>query len=220
MQTITKEMYLGLDASHLGSINGFQGTNKALEALSALIKAAAADGLSLAIASSYRSFERQLLIFNDKFTGKRQVLDAHEKPLDLSTFTISAKCEAILRFSAIPGMSRHHFGTDFDIYSPSLLPKGQKLQLTAWEYDKGQYFYPLGQWLLENLEKYGFYRPFDGSGHIAYEPWHISYKQEAELFIKAYEVKELIAYLRTLNFAWVPYIEEKLNSLGKSLLGI
>ena len=216
---ITKEMYLGLTESHLSEAFGFKGTKKALEAFVLLQKEALKAGISLDIASSYRSFYRQLQIFDDKFFLRRATLDAEEKPLDLSKFSLEQKCEAILRFSAIPGMSRHHFGTDFDIYSKSLLPLNCKLQLTAYEYAEGNYFYPLEQWLAHNLEKFGFYRPFNGNSLIAYEPWHISFKEEALAFIEAYDLEELIALLRIQSRPWTNYIEAKIRVYGKILLG-
>lgn len=216
---ITKEMYLGLTESHLSEAFGFKGTKKALEAFALLRKEALKAGLSLDIASSYRSFYRQLQIFDDKFFSKRPTLGADEKPLDISKFSLEQKCDAILRFSAIPGMSRHHFGTDFDIYSKSLLPSGCRLQLTAYEYAEGNYFYPLEQWLAQNLEKFGFYRPFNGNSLIAYEPWHISFKEEALAYIEAYDLEELIVLLRSQSRPWASYIENRILSYGKRLLG-
>lgn len=216
---ITKEMYLGLNESHLSEALGFKGTKKALDAFMFLQKEALKAGFSLDLASTYRSFSRQLQIFEDKFSSKRQTLDANEQPIDISHFSIDQKCEAILRFSAIPGMSRHHFGTDFDIYSKSLLPSNCRLQLTAYEYDEGNYFYPLGQWLSQNLEKFGFYRPFMGGALIANEPWHISFKEEALAYIDSYDIEELIALLRLQDRPWLAYIEKKIKTYGKALLG-
>ena len=216
---ITKEMYLGLTESHLSEAFGFKGTKKALEAFVLLQKEALKAGISLDIASSYRSFYRQLQIFDDKFFLRRATLDAEEKPLDLSKFSLEQKCEAILRFSAIPGMSRHHFGTDFDIYSKSLLPLNCKLQLTAYEYAEGNYFYPLEQWLAKHLENFGFYRPFKGNSLISNEPWHISFKEEALAFIEAYDLEKLIALLRLQSRPWTNYIEAKIRVYGKILLG-
>ena len=43
----------------------------------------------------------------------------------------------ILRWSALPGGSRHHWGTEIDIFDPDLLPQGQSLQLEPWEYESG-----------------------------------------------------------------------------------
>ncbi|MFB0953911.1 MAG: D-alanyl-D-alanine carboxypeptidase family protein, partial [Aeromonadaceae bacterium] len=66
-------------------------------------QAARADGLDLALASSYRSFARQQLIWDEKFQGRRPVLDAQSQPLDIRTWGDLARIQAILRWSALPG---------------------------------------------------------------------------------------------------------------------
>ncbi len=62
---------------------------------------------------------------------------------------------AILRWSALPGGSRHHWGCDFDVYARNLLPPGTQLQLEPWEYLEGHQlaFY---QWVEANLDSFGF----------------------------------------------------------------
>ena len=220
---ISSKNYLGLDESHLvlfPNQDFFKGLPSAVEAFERLRKKALDDGISLDLASAYRSFERQLKIFDDKFNLRRPVLDENENILDLSKENDEQKVEAILRFSAIPGLSRHHFGTDFDIYSKNLLPLGQKLQLTAYEYSEGQYFYPLEIWLSNNLSDFGFQRPFTGKGHIAFEPWHISYIREASNIIENYKLEELKSYLRTLDYPRIDSVIDVIDKRGLSLLGI
>ena len=46
------------------------------------------------------------------------------------------KCQAILRWSAVPGASRHHWGTEIDFFDPDVLPAGKKLMLEPWEYQQ------------------------------------------------------------------------------------
>ena len=83
-------------------------------------------------ASSFRDFERQQLIWNGKFSGERKVHDDAGNPLDLALLDDWQKAQAILRWSALPGGSRHHWGTEIDIFDPDLLPQGQSLQLEPW----------------------------------------------------------------------------------------
>ncbi|MCR5535970.1 MAG: M15 family metallopeptidase [Succinivibrio sp.] len=203
---IEKDQYLGLTDSALTEFalqEHILGYASALRDLELLFAAAKKAGFELAVASGWRSFDRQLKIFDEKFRGIRTVLDAEEKPLDLSTLPDNQqKIQAITRFSALPGFSRHHFGTDFDIYAPNLLPEGQSLELTAREYQQGNYFYPLGLWLEDNLSKYGFSRPYSGKGFIAYEPWHISHLQSAQLFLNAFKLDEAVSYLQSLTYNW------------------
>ncbi|MGX3066471.1 M15 family metallopeptidase [Ursidibacter arcticus] len=134
-------------------------------------------GFNLQPASTFRDFERQQQIWNAKFNGERKVHDDDGNAIDLSSLNDWQKCQAILRWSAIPGASRHHWGTEIDIFDPDLLPQGQKLQLEPWEYQTGGYFQRLANWLFANAEQFGFYFPFMDreDKKIGLEPWHISY---------------------------------------------
>lgn len=176
---------LGLNESHLVELNepGHRLQAEAKEAFMAMQAAATTAGFQLMPASSFRSFDRQLAIWNGKFDGKRPLLDANSQPLDAQTLSEPERINAILHWSALPGTSRHHWGTDVDIYDPSLLPEGSKLKLEPWEYEEGGYFYPLSQWLAENMQHFGFYLPFAQHTHgaalnkgVAIEPWHMSYR--------------------------------------------
>ena len=124
-------------------------------------QAALADGLNIAIASSYRSFERQTQIWNRKYRGENIVLDSAGIPIsNWRQLSPQERIFAILRWSALPGASRHHWGTDLDVYAPELLPAGQKLQLTPAEYDvTNGYFAQLTAWLDNNMHAFGFFRP-------------------------------------------------------------
>ena len=149
-----------------------------------LQQAAKQAGFNLQPASTYRDFERQKMIWNAKFNGERKVHDDNGCALDLTCLDDWQKCQAILRWSAVPGASRHHWGTDIDIFDPDLLPEGQKLMLEPWEYQTGGYFQRLTNWLLVNAEQFGFYFPFmeDHGKQIGLEPWHISYFPIAEQY--------------------------------------
>lgn len=216
---VTKAQYLGLDDTNLITIKGcnLKATPSSVEALYELQTAALSAGFNLDIASSWRSFERQFSIFDDKYNGRRVVLDRNEQPEDISLLSTKDKVVEIARFSAIPGFSRHHFGTDFDIFASNLLPDGQKLQLTAWEYEKGQYFYKFGKWLEEHLEQFGFVRPYTGKGTVAWEPWHISYKKEADVFLSDFSVTEAVSYLKSQEVEWAccaaEFVLENIDSL-------
>jgi hypothetical protein len=113
--------------------------------------AAAAAGFDLRIASAYRSFERQLTIWNGKLSGERPVLDEEDRPLDLATLGDVERIERVLRFSAMPGASRHHWGTDLDIYDAAAVPPGYRLCLNAAEVADEGPFGPLHRWLDERI---------------------------------------------------------------------
>ena len=123
--------------------------------------------------------------------------------LDLTELDDWQKAQAILRWSALPGASRHHWGTEIDIFDPDLLPEGQSLQLEPWEYEKGGYFFELSEFLTENLPHFDFSLPFmqmPAEKKIGREPWHMSYiplaEQAANVFtpevlLKAWENEEI-----------------------------
>ena len=55
---------------------------------------------------------------------ERPLLDANNQPLDALQLGETERLHAILHWSALPGTSRHHWGTDLDIYDPDCLPAG------------------------------------------------------------------------------------------------
>lgn len=152
-----------------------------LNAFQGLQQSAVNAGFDLQPASSFRGFERQLFIWNSKMQGTRKVHDDEGIEIDILTLNEWDRCQAILRWSALPGASRHHWGTEIDVFAPNCLPKDQTLQLEPWEYCDGGYFNELRLWLLEHLPHFDFYLPFnDSTASVGYEPWHISYRPLAE----------------------------------------
>lgn len=150
----------------------------AAEALEYLAEAATFAGFSLRVASGYRSFERQLSIWNDKAYGRRPVLDCAGQPIAIDSLTNDEKLFAILRWSALPGASRHHWGTDVDVFDISRIAPDYQLQLTVEETQGDGPFAEFHQWLTEELNKksQAFFRPYvAGVGSIAPEPWHLSF---------------------------------------------
>lgn len=157
--------------------------------------------LQLTVVSAYRSFERQLAIWNGKANGDRIVLDADSKPVDIAKLNDEQKLEALLMWSAIPGCSRHHWGTDFDI--AATLPADYQLQLVPQEYAAGGVLAKLGAWLDSGvLADCGFARPFQaGRSSVAFEPWHISHVATAELFERQLNESLLLATILTQPIA-------------------
>ena len=121
-------------------------------ALEALREKARRAGFELAVASSFRSYERQLAIFNGKASGERPVHDDLGDPVAMGELTPAGQLSAILRFSALPGTSRHHWGTDLDIYDASAVGDGYRVQLTPQEVAAGGVFDAFHCWLDERME--------------------------------------------------------------------
>jgi LAS superfamily LD-carboxypeptidase LdcB len=142
----------------------------------ALREASAAAGIDLVIVSSFRDFTRQAAIWNGKFQGRRPLLDAAGAALEAATLSPAERVRAILIWSALPGASRHHWGTDFDVIDRAALPPGYQVQLTVEEFTDGGPFARLNEWLGANLGNFGFFRPYTTDrGGVRPEPWHLSY---------------------------------------------
>ena len=147
----------------------------------ALQSAAASAGFDLCIASSFRDFNRQSAIWNAKFSNKRVVLNKAQQAVELNSLSDIEKCTAIMLYSALPGASRHHLGTDLDIFDKSAVSDDYELQLTPDEYQHGGPFAELSQWLDTHLAEFGFYRPYQHDlGGVAPELWHISHIAQSE----------------------------------------
>lgn len=183
------ENLCGQDESHLIEVPEFLNCKLTLNTANAfkkMIEAAKKDGLIIKPISSFRNFERQLTIWNEKYMGDRKVLDNHNKPLDIGRLTGVEAVYAILFWSALPGFSRHHWGTDIDVVAENLIPEGYELQLISSEYEKDGIFYPLTRWLDQHMDEFGFFRPFTDDAHVRVgtELWHLSYKADAQEFEK------------------------------------
>ena len=135
-----------------------------VEPFLSLRAAAATAGFDLAIESGFRGFDRQLSIWNRKARGDLAVLDANARPLNIATLSEREVVFAILRWSALPGASRHHWGTDIDVYDAAAKPEGYQIELVPSEYDGEGMFATLSAWLDEriaNRTSFGFFRPYD-----------------------------------------------------------
>ena len=137
--------------------------------------AAARAGIDLVPASSFRDFDSQLRIWNEKWTGRRELVDRAGRRLAAEALAPAARVAAILAWSAPPGGSRHHWGSELDVYDRAAVPAGYRLRLVPAEYAPDGPFGSLSAWLDANMERFGFYRPYrSGRGGVAAEPWHLS----------------------------------------------
>lgn len=143
-----------------------------------LMEDAAGEGFDLRILSGFRSFHQQLSIWNRKVGGELPVLDRHAAPLDIGRLTEKELVFAILKWSALPGASRHHWGTDLDVFDAAAKPAGYEIELVPGEVEPGGMFGPLHDWLDRRMadgKAFGFFRPYDRDrGGVAAERWHLS----------------------------------------------
>lgn len=154
--------------------------SEAYEAFLKMAEAAATDSLSLCILSATRNFDYQKEIWEAKWTG-RMLLDDE---VNAATSYPGGKERAlkILEYSAMPGTSRHHWGTDIDLNSLD----------NAYFDSDGLALYG---WLVANASKYGYYQTYTAIGPerpYGYneEKWHWSY-----LPLSRYYTHKLADYL-------------------------
>jgi LAS superfamily LD-carboxypeptidase LdcB len=162
---------------------------RAVEALLAMHEAARRMAIDLRIVSAFRPFDQQLAIWNAKFNGERPLLDAAGAPIEHAQLYEPALIDAILTWSALPGASRHHWGSELDVIDAAALPEDFRPQLTPAEFAPGGHFERLNGWLDSNMASFGFFRPYSTyRGGVQPEPWHLSY---AEVAVPALELLSL-----------------------------
>lgn len=149
---------------------------RALPAFLDMKSDAARDGIDLSIASAFRDFRAQQRIWDMKFRGERPLYDADGNACDRAALSEEDLVDAILRWSAVPGASRHHWGSELDLIDRAAMPEGYRVQLLPAECAPGAVFHPLHCWLDANLAQYGFFRPYGTfRGGVRPEPWHVSF---------------------------------------------
>ena len=168
-------------------------------------------GIEIAVASAHRSFDRQLSIWNAKALGKRECLDDNGNGMDLTLLDDLEAIKSIMRYSALPGTSRHHWGTDLDLYDGAAMPEDYRLQLVPSEYAAGGIFSKLNLWLTQNAQDFGFDRPYaEDRGGVAPEPWHLSHQEVAQDYANSFDIVEYAALLESSD---IQFKQSLLNNL-------
>ncbi len=216
--SLTWQQAMGLETSHLVTfthptlVKEIQVHKDLVSPLSTLLTAAHKDGHTITIVSGFRDFNRQLAIWNDKWQGFRPVYSRHGRPLNVNQMSDIEKYKAIALWSALPGLSRHHWGTDFDIFSTDAIDGGYQVELIPEEFQNGGPCAKLEGWLRQNLKRYGFFRPYSEYRQgVCEEPWHISFAPVAEEILKNFDYKACRHYLGQSTIKASRFIEEQLD---------
>jgi len=159
------------------SRGGMFAREEALAAFIEMKKAAKVHGLELKIISAARNFYAQKAIWEAKWNGTRKV---NGQSLNISIPEPEKRAYEILKFSSMPGTSRHHWGTDIDMNS---------LNPAYFESGKGKTEY---EWLRDNAYYFGFcqvysFKDTDRSDGYEEEKWHWSYIPIASELTKFYK---------------------------------
>ncbi|THH40351.1 M15 family metallopeptidase [Neolewinella litorea] len=128
--------------------------------------AARQHGVNLKIVSATRNFARQKQIWEAKWNGQR-LLEGKEKADEVYPDPAD-RAKAILRYSSMPGTSRHHWGTDIDLNA---------LNNEYFQTGEGKKVY---DWLRAHGAEFGFCQPYTAKGAerpngYEEERWHWSY---------------------------------------------
>lgn len=129
------------------------------------------DAIKIQINSATRNFYSQKKIWDEKWNGKRKI--THIPDITKISDPIQRSMK-ILEYSSMPGTSRHHWGTDFDI---------NYLNNSYYEKGEGKIIF---EWFKKNAAKYGFAQPYNDGRTDGYkeEKWHWSYLPLSKKFLK------------------------------------
>jgi len=194
----TREQLIGKDNSDMIGLT-FKMQTKAYSSFVTMQSNAYKAKVKIRVVSGYRSFEKQKQIFENKYS------------LYLSEgMSPKQAIKKIIEYSTIPGTSRHHWGTDVDIFDGSV-PKPESILEEENYYDKGPYT-KLKQWLDKNANSYGFYEVYtnnpDRKG-FKHEPWHYSYAPIAKPMLEEYKNLDLKKVFEEENILGNEHFTEK-----------
>lgn len=172
-----------------------------------MYQAALNDGVKLVIISATRTFDAQKGIWEAKWTGKRIV---EGKNLATAIADPVERARIILKYSSMPGTSRHHWGTDIDLNSMD--PK-------FFDTESGKKMY---DWLSKNAASFGFGQPYCAKGEkrttgYEEEKWHWSYLPVSKQCTAAWKSK--VTYADITGFSGSE-TAEKLKVIDDYVMGI
>jgi len=211
----------GLGSPDLVAVGEYNVHRDILPSLEKLSSLAAVRGFKLRIESAYRSFERQLSIWNRKASGELPLLSADGVPMPVPSDE-EELMYAILTWSALPGASRHHLGSDLDVVDANACPENYEVQLTPAECDG--MFAPFHSFLDEVFgsgeeSSFGFNRVFvPGRGKIRPERWHIAHLPTSRRLLESFSLDTLRHIYETTDIACKKVILARLDTLAEEYI--
>jgi LAS superfamily LD-carboxypeptidase LdcB len=180
----------------------------------AMRESAAQDDIDLVPRSSFRDFNTQLSIWNAKWAGERPLYDRRGELLDRASLADGDVVGAILCWSAVPGGSRHHWGSDVDVIDGAAVPPGHNVELVPSVYAADGIFARLSSWLDANMHRFGFFRPYRlDRGGVSPEPWHLSYAPVAVPALESLSLSMLRQVLEASDIAGKPHVLARLPEI-------
>ncbi|NMC71999.1 MAG: M15 family metallopeptidase [Myxococcales bacterium] len=169
------------------------------DSLQEMSRAALADGVRVWARSGHRSLSQQRYLWNAKYRGHDTVRTEDGRRLTLRREQPAAeKVRLILSYTAFPGTSRHHWGTDVDMAQTfadgcadlllqqdagpppdaPVVPAGDDPAPAARKAAEQppDDCLPAQRWLAAHAHEFGWYLVYDAPrGGFQPEPWHWSY---------------------------------------------
>ncbi len=142
---------------------------EAFESFRKMWEAARKDSVPLKIISSTRTFFQQKAIWEAKWSRFAK-----------TTPDPTARAVRIMEYSAMPGASRHHWGTDIDLND-----------LNNPAFEAGGKYASVYDWLQKNAHRFGFCQPYTPKGAerphgYNEEKWHWTYQPLSAPMLEAY----------------------------------
>ncbi len=170
--------------------DGFELRKEAYDAFVDMYNAALKEGIDIEVVSSYRSFDRQVAIFERKYA---RYTEEGMEPLPA--------IDKIIEYSTIPGTSRHHWATEIDIIDKNGGKEGDVLVPEKFR-PEGPYA-KLKAWMDEYANDFGYYLVYTDEPKrrgFKYEPWHYSYAPLSIPMLTTFRKKNIMHYLEKEEF--------------------
>lgn len=166
------------------------------DAFEKMYRAAEKEGFRLTLISGFRSFSHQKRIWQKKHKTNPYLYENEEM-----------RILKIMEYSAMPGTSRHHWGSDIDVVS---------LKNSFFEKGYGQEVF---LWLKKNGNRFGFRQVYTAGRAHGYkeERWHFTYFPLSTEYLMAY--KKQIQPSDIYGFSG-DLLVGKLDIIEKYVLGI
>lgn len=172
------------------------------------------EGIILHPVSSFRDFNTQLRIWNQKFSGKKPLYTRDGQKRNIEPLCENEIIKHILDWTALPGTSRHHWGTDIDVIDKSTIAKGYRVKLLPEEIEAGGVFHTLHCWLNENIHRFDFFQPYKTfRGGMFPEPWQISFAPISLQAIESLTPELLSSLIKTTTIGGKEKILEMIPEL-------
>ncbi len=197
---------------------GFKLRAEAHDAFVEMKKAAYSDGIDLKVVSSYRDFNRQVLIWERKYSKYTE--ENGMQPIDA--------IDKVIEYSTVPGTSRHHWGTDIDIVDGHRKVEGDVLDPSKFGAD-GPYG-DFKKWMDENAKIFDFHLVYTDDKKrkgFKYEPWHYSFSPISIPMLTAFRRKNILRLLQEETFLGSEhftngfiknYVQNNILDINKELL--